>query len=286
MGKKNDFKHGDKEMKNVILIIAVVLIVLTAIVGIPKMRSYWSVGRENLVNTIDNALGEFRVKRAESSEGIQGLEKTVRKLKEGQIRCEVQAERLVTKLNDLTQKRDKAVHSLKRLRELISEGEPAVLGGREYSVTELQEMAEDLMRTHESIKAQMDSITDARDLLEKNAYSLKEKAGHAKRTVSSMHAQLEEIDAKIVSLDTMRKAAMIAGGKDETLATNFDSVKKQLDQLYVEVEIGLRMEQADWKASSTAEANIDEIFIETQDADETLERIDDVLGMNTEVTQQ
>lgn len=262
-----------------LLVIGVVLVVgLVAFLGIPKVRTYMAVGRENLVDQIDKALGEFKVKQTEVRTGIAGLDASVAKMLEGQVKCQVDAEQLDKKLASLNEKKSAAQASLAKLRDLIAKGQPATLGGKEYSVADMQSMAEKLIGAFKSMDTQGEGIQKARDMLTANAKNLDAKQQEAKTAISGMKSQLEEIDAKVTALSTMRDAAQTAGGSD-SLAENFKQVQDQINGLYAKVETKMRLEEESWKqTTSVTPVDVDSIVKATADPESTLSKIDEVLG--------
>lgn len=264
-------------MRNLTIIVLLVAALLV-FAGVPRVRTYFAVGRESLVDTIDAAIGEFRVKRAEVAEGIERLKESEGKLRRGQIRCEVKAEQLAKELTEIDDKNARAFSSLGTLRELIAAGEPAVLGGREYSVAQLQVLAEDVISLHKSLKTQYEGIGGAKVLLDETAKTLLTKLGQAQSRIFSMENQLREIDAKIMALDTMRGAAGTTGSSGETLAANFKDVQNELNDLYVQVETELRIEEEDWKGSLARESDVEQFIQGSAQADSTLDRINSILG--------
>lgn len=267
-------------MKLVIVAVVVVVVGVGALIGIPKLRTYAAVGRENLVEQIDKALGEFKVKQTEVHTGVTNLEQSVRKMKEGQITCEVQAEQLDKKLASVNEKKASAQASLAKLRDLIAKGQPATLGGKEYSVADMTSMADKLIAAFKSLETQGQGIEKAKRLLTTNAKSLESKGEQAKTAIAGMKTQLEEIDAKVMALNTMRSAAQTAGTGSESMAESFKQVQDSINSLYAKVETNIRMEEAAWKEASpqAASVDVDAITKATGDAETTLSKIDEVLG--------
>lgn len=266
-------------MKTAVIALVVVVVALVALLGIPKVRTYLSVGRENLVEQIDQALGEFKVKQTEVKGGISGLEQSVKKMREGQISSEVQAEQLSQRLTGVNEKKSAAQASLVKLRDLIAKNEPATLGGKQYTVPEMQAMAERLITAFKSLDTQSQGVEKARDLLRANAKNLDDKSEQAKTAIAGMQSQLDEIDAKVLALSTMRTAAKSAGAGSESLADNFRQVQDQINSLYVKVETNLRLEEESWKKTGPGTpVDLDAIAKATGDAETTLSRIDEVLS--------
>ncbi len=265
-------------MKKAVIAIVVIIVAAAALLGIPKVRTYLSVGGETLAAQIDKALGEYTVRRTEVKTGITNLEQSAKKIQEGQISSEVQAEQLTQKLAAVNEKKAGAQASLTRLRDLVAKAEPATLGGKQYSVAELQSMAENLITAFKSLETQSSGIEKARDLLTSNAKTLHAKSDQAKAMIDSMHSQLETIDAKLLALTTMRDAAKTAGSGSD-LADNFKQVQDQINALYVKVETNLRVEEQSWKTASTGTpVDVNGIINTTADTETTLSKIDAVLG--------
>jgi chromosome segregation ATPase len=266
-------------VKAAVIVVIVLVVGVVVFLGVPKVRTYLTVGRENLVQQIDKALGEFKVKQTEVKAGVAGLDESVKKLREGQITSEVQAEQLGQKLASVNEKKAAAQASLAKLRDLIAKNESATLGGKQYTVAELQSMAERLIAAYKSMETQGQGIERARTLLQDNAKSLESKGEQAKAAVASMKSQLEEIDAKVLALGTMREAAKTAGVGSDSLADSFRQVQDQVNSLYAKVETNLRMEEDSWKQTTPgAPVDVDSILKTTGDAESTLNKIDEVLG--------
>lgn len=260
----------------------IVLIVggtLALVLGIPKIRTYLSLGHTSLCKVIDRSLGQFTVKRHEADEGVDKLLQIVRDLLEGQIKCQVQSELLADRLQVLEGKKHRTESSLSKLWDLISRKEPAVLAGGEYSVSQLQTLAEEVIRTHDSLMTQMTGIGKAKQILEKNAASLENRARLAKGRITTMQSQLDHIDAKILALETMGQVARTVGSDAKTMAENFQSVQNQLNDLYAQVEVGMRLEEEQWQDSGlTDQTTVDRVLLEMQPPDTTLAQIDAVLS--------
>jgi phage shock protein A len=267
-------------MKIVLVAVVVLGLGAAALIGLPKLRTYAAVGRDNLVDQIDKALGEFKVKQTEVKTGVSNLEASVKKMKEGQITCEVQAEQLGQKLTSVNEKKAAAQASLTKLRDLIQQNKPATLGGKEYSVADMTSMADKLIAAYKSLDTQAQGIDRAKALLESNAKGLDAKGEQAKTAIGAMKTQLEEIDAKLMALNTMRSAAQTAGTGSDSLADSFKQVQDQINSLYAKVETNIRMEEANWKEASpqASSVDVDAIVKATGDAETTLSKIDEVLG--------
>lgn len=265
-------------MKAAVITVVVAIIALVALLGIPKTRAYLRVGGDTLAGQIDKALGEYKVKQAEVRSGVAGLEQAAKKIQEGQISSEVQAEQLGQRLTSVNERKSAAQASLTKLRDLIAKNEPATLGGKPYSVADLQSMAERLITAFRSLETQAEGIQKARDLLLASAKTLQAKADQAKAAIDSMKGQLETIDAKLLALSTMREAARTSGSGSD-LASNFKDVQEQINGLYAKVETNLRMEEQSWKTVSTGTpVDVDGIIRATGDAESTLAKIDEALG--------
>lgn len=265
-------------MKNAVIALVVLAIAAGVVLGVPRVRNYLKVGGDTLATRIDKALGEFTVRRTEVKTGMTNLEQSAKKIQEGQIASQVQAEQLSDRLKGVEEKKASAQASLQKLRDLIAKNEPATLGGRLYSVAEMQAMAESLINAFKSLDTQSGGMTKARDLLVSNAKTLQTRLDQAKATLDSMRGQVETIDAKLLALNTMRDAAKVSGSGTD-LADKFKEVQQQIDSLYVKVETGLRVEEQNWKTATTgAPVDVESALKATTDTETTLSKIDEVLG--------
>jgi chromosome segregation ATPase len=278
LSNKRNSTERSFSMKRASTVVVMVGVLLVGIIGVPKVRTYLSLGRESLVATIDRSLGTFRVKTADVNHRIRDLEESARTLQEGQLKCEVQADQLAKKMDAVKDKQGKVASSLQTLRTLIAKGEEATLAGRPYSISELHALAEDAMRMHETLQVQSAGLAKAKELLETNAMQLRTKVRQARGAVAGMRVQMEEVEAKITSLETLRQAAQTAGGYEETLATTIEGIQRELDDLYASVETRLRMEESDWHESSLTADPVYTSIEAGHEAETTLERIDEIVG--------
>ena len=136
-----------------------------AFFGVPKIRTWLKVGSESASAGIDRSLGESRVKQTEAKESIAKLERTCDELFEGKIKAEVKAEQLDRQLATLKSQKQATEESLGKLRDLIAAKEPAVLGGKTYSVGELQSTADHLIAAHKNLEEQEQGTQRTKQLL-------------------------------------------------------------------------------------------------------------------------
>jgi len=265
-------------MKIALIVGTIVVALFVAFVGTAKIGVWSDVGRDSLVTQIDQAIGGFTVKRKEAENSVAALKVAVGRIQEGKIKTEVKAEQLEKQHEAIQEKMSGAQSSLMKLKELIAADKPATLAGVEYDVAGLQAMAQKVITAYQSLKTQAEGVDRAHQLLDDSSDTLAARAEQAKVKLTAMESQLEETDAKLLALDAMKGAASEAGASSESLAEQFKEVEGQLNNLYADVETGLRIEQLTWDESKSAAIDVDSIIRDTQTPASTIDQIDAVLA--------
>lgn len=261
------------------IVLVLLLVVVVGYIGVNKVKTWADFGRANLVERIDNALGEYEIKRSEAEAGISGLEQSLRAIREGQIRCDVRSQQMQGTHAALQERMSQTQNDLRVIRGYITGGESVTLAGKSYTPAELQVFADRLIQAFSSMRTQAQGLLRTQALLDQTSANLNTQADQGHEQIAGMRSQLDEIDAKILALNTMREAAALAGSTDATLAANFEDVAGQINSLYADVEAGLRIEESDWQhAAMVPDAELARLIQGSQSVDDTLAEIDAILG--------
>jgi len=258
--------------------IGVLVSALVILLGYEKSGTVVAIGRQTVIEKIENIVGEFKVKQAESKAGVFKIKDALGKLQEGRIKTEVQLDLLVEKENAIIKKIAKTKTSLGKIRNLIDNKESAIIAGRQYAPAELQQMANDVIVSYEALVTQLQGIDKAKDLLNRNINILNGRLKNGKARVAQMDNQLNLIEAKIMSLNIIKDASEAAGDNGLTLAGDYEQVQDQLNALYTQVETGLRIEDESWD-SYQIDTAVEQLYTLESDenADSIIKRIDAVI---------
>lgn len=272
------------------LIALVVLACVTAIglavwIGPAKMGTWNTLVRQDVVASIDNRLGEVRVRQTEMHQRVASLAEGVNRLREGQITTEVRAEQIAKRVERTATLQVRAESALGRLRDLIAANVPATLGGETRSTQQLNALAERVGSAVEVVRNQRSALEQARDLLTDTATKLNDRVEQGRLALSQLQNQLTLVDGKIDALTILRDAASVAGASDGSLAGQFERVQNDLDSLFGVVEAQLRTE-ADRSQNDplTGTPNIEPLLKELSGSETTLQRIDELLGRTDTAT--
>lgn len=272
------------------LIALVVLACVTAIglavwIGPAKIGKWNTVVRQDVVASIDNRLGEVRVRQTEMHQRVTSLAEGVNRLLEGQITMEVRAETLGKRVERTAKLQVRAESALGCLRDLIAANVPATLGGKTYTPQELNQLGERVATAVEAVRGQRGALEQAQRMLTESAAKLRERVEQGRVALSQLQNQLSLVDGKIAALTILRDAASIAGASDGSLAGQFRTAQAELETLYGKVETGLRLEEERWRTDPlTGTPNIEPLLNEHSGSETTLQRIDELLGRTDTAT--
>jgi len=253
---------------------AVVLLAIVAFFGPKKMWIWLGIIEENVASQIDKALGEVRVKRDTIADDIASREQAAAKLTEGKIKSRIKAERQAEHLKAVEDKQVKARASMSKLRDLIQAGEPATLGGKTYTVAELEAMAERVIGEFKSIESQAQSMRKTHDILRQMAEQFERRAAQEEGEIRQMNNKLVEIDAKILGMEHMKEASQIAGIDPKSFAKQKDELWKDIHELEDIVDFENTNEHEKWDKSD----DVDVIIEATSGTGSTVDKLNDLVG--------
>lgn len=252
---------------------------LAAILAVGSCRARIEVAADKVLKQIDSLLGEVDVKRKEVEIAVRRLNESASSLAKSKIEATVKAEQFAKQLQAIDSKIQDADSSLRKLREYLSREQSVEISGTAYTPKQLTNMAERAVVARKALTEQREAIHLSHSALNRAATMLGKRHADAKQRLAELSRQLEEIDAKMTALTSLRDASRIAGSADETIATNFALVELQVKTLSAKVETELRVEDASNAANDSADEipSIDAIINATTGSERVLAEINKLL---------
>lgn len=238
------------------------------------------VAKKKLLDKIDDFLGKMDVQRAEVEESMTGLQKGIAGIRKAKVQTQVKIEQVEAKTQPYQDKIKQYDQSLVTLRDALRSGQPAEFAGKTYSQTDLNAMADKIIKARKEATQRIDGFRTAKDNLEKLVADLEAKQRTFEDHYERLKAQVAKIDAEIVAAKAMKEASAAMGDGDATLADNLAKLEDKIAALSGEVRTNLMTESAKWNESAvTKQVNeVDAFIAATQSSGSTVDEIDRILG--------
>ena len=257
-----------------VISLAAVAAILPIFAGCGDART--EVIKDHIVEKIDKAIGEFKVRRKEIELNIAKLERSLKNLKEGAVTSEVKSKQFGREIEEIDGALEQYKVALGTLRDhLSSSAEPIVMSGKEYTKDQLKEMSAKVIKSHKNATTIRDGKQKAKDILAASAEKLNKRQEKGKEQIAIMEAQLDEIDAKLIAVNSIRESAELAGSDEATLSENFEQVQGQINDLFAKVEVASALE---FEEVEEAGSGIDDILKSTGATGGSIDDIDAILN--------
>jgi chromosome segregation ATPase len=171
--------------------------------------------------------------------------------------------------------------ALKTLREHLTAGKPADIAGKTYTAQEVREMAERIVQARKVCATQLEGLHDSQARLRKVASALERKQSDAETRLAQIEGQLAVIDSNRIALTAMQESAKVLGENDGTLTKSLDKLQGKVDDLFADIEVGLRCEDARWAETDAATKEVDAVettLARLQDSHDMVTEIDKIVG--------
>jgi chromosome segregation ATPase len=239
------------------------------------------VAQDKIMERINNWLGDLDVKRKEISNEITKLEAAIENVRQQRVQSEVQLEQYQAKIEPVKKQIDRIKQALAMFQPHIKAIEDVQINNRTFSPAEIQENVNTLIEEYESLNRQLGGYEVSIKAFEQSHELLARQENSAKGSMKLLKEKLDEIDVKKEALESMRSAQTIVG-EGGSISDEFEKLEKQINDLFVEVEAGMRVEsekiaerERDLASSTTA---VDEILDEMETKDATAARLEEILG--------
>jgi hypothetical protein len=238
------------------------------------------VAKEKVRNKIDSLLGTMDVKRKEIEISVNGMKEGINNLRKAKIRVQVSNDQIPREARPLEEKIVNTDSALKTLRGHLEAAKSVELAGKTYNQEELKALADRILRARKVCVGQLDGFHSAATRLDKVATTLERKQLDLQMHLGDIEGQLVVIDSNRIALIAMQKSAEAMGENDRSLAQSLDHLQKKVNALYVDIEVGLRTEDARW-AEDLATTEIDatqSLISKMQNPRDTIAEIDQILA--------
>jgi len=238
------------------------------------------VAKERVKEQIDSLLGSMDVKRQEIEISVNGMKEGINNLRKAKIKVQVSNEQIQREAKPLEEKMVNTDSALKTLRGHLEAAKPVEIAGKTYNQEELKDLADRILRSRKVYVGQLDGFHGAETRLNKVATTLERKQQDLQMHLADIEGQLVVLDSNRIALEAMQKSAEAIGENDASLAQSLDHLQKKVNALYVEIEVGLRTEDARW-AEDLATTEIDatqSLVAKIQNPHDTITEIDQILA--------
>ncbi len=243
--------------------------------GSPRVE----VAKKRLLDRVDDLIGKMEVQRQEIDNGIKATKQAVEGVRKAKIKAQVKLEQIEEKAKPHEEKIAQCDQSLARLRDLLKADMPAEIAGKTYSVSDLKDMANKVIKTRKECEDQINGFKTARENMQKVVGDLTKQQQALETRLTSLQGQVAKLDAEMTAAKAMKEASAAMGAKDNTLAVNLDSLEEKIASLSADVRTELRSESEQWSANAEKSINDVDAFIrDAQKPTDTLAEIDRILG--------
>lgn len=239
------------------------------------------VAGDKLMDKIDNWLGELDVKQKKIENEIESLDETIKKNHEGKIKAEVRLEEFDKRITPIEKNVGRVKQALIVINPHLSATEDVEINGKMMSPEKINDMAKQLLDEHESLSTQIGALKATRRTYEQTRQALAKNYEISTRQMAELKKKMKLIIAKKDALDDMKTAQTILS-ESGSVSDKFTSLEKEVNDLMLEVETGMRIEsdkvQQREAALDATNSSVDELLSEVESVDDTKARIAEILG--------
>jgi len=239
--------------------------------GSPRVE----VAKEKLLDRVDNLLGKMEVQRQEIDNGITATKQAVEGIRKAKIKAQVKLEQIDEKAKPYEEKVVHCDGTLVRLRDLLQADMPTEIAGKTYSVIDLNDMANKVIKARRDAEKQINGFNSARDEMQKVVTKLAKHQQNLQSRLANLQSQIAILDAEMAAAKAMKEASKAMGDGD-SLATNLDALEDKIASLSANVKVALLSESERW--SEDAFDEVDAFIRDSQQPTDTLAEIDRILG--------
>jgi chromosome segregation ATPase len=244
-------------------------------------KAQTQVAGDKLMAKINSWLGELDVKRKEISNQIDNLDKAVEKVRRNKIEAEVQLEEYQKKIDPIKKKISQIKEALALLQPHVKATEDVEINGKTWSPDKVRDNINALIDEYEALNQKLGGLEVSVKAFQQSYNLLATQQASADKTMKMLGEKLAEIDAKKEALDSMKTAQTILG-EGGSISDEFNKLEKDINELFVDVESGMRLEsekiaerERDLATSTSA---VDDVLKQMESADETASRLEAILG--------
>ncbi len=269
-------------MKTVVgLLMVVVAVGLVAVYGCGPRAG---VAQDKIIAQIDKVLGEMDVKKKKIEIDYRKLQTDMENVRTQRIGTAVRLETLKKKQENSKAEIEVITGKMTLLSALVEEAKkPENNGkieknGKTYTAEDLNKTAQDLISEYKKKKTEMESnLKTSIDAMERSLDFLKKQESAGKQMMEQIATKMEEIDSRKVAMDAVKSATATAGGQT-SITDKYQSLNKEIEDLFANVETAMRTEEEKLKDLATQSSTADELLAEPTDLDATMSQLDAILG--------
>ncbi len=247
-------------------------------------KAQTQVAGDKVMERINEWLGDLDVKRKEIANTLKTVETGMSNVRQQRISGEVRMEGIQKKVATIETRIGDIKKALAELNPHLRATEAVEINGKSFAPEKVREMANELADEFEALNRKLGGLQLSIKEYQRSVSLLATQEQTAEKTIKALKEKLELIDIKKETLDSMQSARTIVG-ESGSISDEFVKLEKDIDNLFIEVETGLRVESekvADRErelASSTS--TVDEILGDLTTDDETAARIEAILGADS-----
>ncbi len=240
------------------------------------------VAKDKIIAQIDKVLGELDVKRKKIEINQQKLVGELADLREKRIGTQV-------RLEQLQKKKDASVKSLDKIKtdigQLIARGKEVessetksiTVKGKEYNAEDITRIATELTLRHKTALATVKNFDSSIQALSDSVSFLETAEKKAKEAMSKLNAKISEIDSKKIAVDAVRSATEI-GNSDSSILDRINSLDKEIEDMFVDVETAMRVEQDKLDSMQSETSSADALLSVPVDLNSKLDELSNLIG--------
>ncbi|MDG2291999.1 MAG: hypothetical protein P8L37_05020 [Phycisphaerales bacterium] len=263
-------------VNKMILCVAVSAVaVFSTMVLVSCDKAQRDVAVDNIMKSIDEALGKYDVALKRVENGYEALRKTSVKIENGMLNAQVRSERAEDVLSESQVRVKRLKQSGATLVDQIKEDKfPLAIGGKSYTKPQAMELAAKVKDALQRAQEKLQGDEQVLSTYNTAAAQLSSQFNLAEEKLNKMRSDISLIKVKVGALKAQREAAGIAGDSGASIADQFESLQTEMDNLFVETETSLRQDQAAWARMETEMKGDDDLLESLQSEESQLDELE------------
>jgi len=243
----------------------------------PAVRTLFHKGEKWATDKI----GPDDIKREKIATHVKDLQAAIERLDDEQF----SATQAATKQKDHIKKNeariDDATAALAKVKDgltTVSKTETVSINGKDYTKTELDRVAQSILKKHgdwtKELKDQKETLTR----LEDRAGRFKARKDELEKEIVALKKDLKAIDDKMKEIEDLKRASAAMGDADKTVGENLETLKNDVAELDASLDRRLNKEDRNWSKVGKSGGDEADKFIESsKGSPDTLSEIDAIL---------
>lgn len=267
------------------LISVLALVAVIAVVGIVAgggCGARIKVFGKTIVDKVDKALGELKVKMQEIEDEKAKIEVDLKRVRKSLYTSEAKLELLTSKKDKAEAKIAGIKESVKKLSGFISEAQASEDGsvevkGKTYTKMDLQKEAEKITSQFENAQIELEGFQQRMDIYSKSISFLTKQESAATDMLAKLDTKIKTIRTKRDTIESVQSDAIL-NADNTSLTERLAKLAEEVDEMDILSDVEFKIAQDDLEKIDMETTEADSIFAETPSLDATQNSLLDILG--------